>query len=141
MGLKWEDALDILRDVFPMDGASLEASVPVAVVHGRVEVTFARDGADGFFFLGYMELPAEADTWLQKVLCLNFAYMAEHEESLSWDKDKGKLCVALRLSLREETEDTFYKHMESFITQLEFWSKVASSIPLSTATNLFSGHF
>jgi hypothetical protein len=141
MGLKWEDALDILRDVFPTDGASLEAGVPVAVVHGKVDFTFAKEGADGFLFLGYMELPTEADMWLQKVLCLNFAYMAEHEESLSWDKEKGKLCVVLRLSLREETEDTFYRHMESFIIQLEFWSKVASSIPLSTPTNLFSSYF
>ncbi|MDR2419791.1 MAG: CesT family type III secretion system chaperone [Puniceicoccales bacterium] len=141
MGLKWEDALDILRDVFPMDGASLEAGVPVAVVHGRVDLSFAKEGTDGFLFLGYMELPTEADTWLQKVLCLNFAYMAEHEESLSWDKEKNKLCVALRLSLREETEDTFYKHMESFITQLEFWSRVVSSVPLSTSTNLFSSYF
>jgi hypothetical protein len=131
MGLDWKGALEILREVFPVGNISLEAGVPLAVIRGIVDFAFSKGSADTFLFLGYSRLPEKADVWLSKVLRLNFAYMAEHDESLSWDPEKQKLCIALCLSLREETEDTFYKHMESFLTQLEFWSKVVSSVPLN----------
>jgi len=141
MGLRWEEVLDVLREVFPAEGAALEADVPLAKVHGVVDLAFTRAGADTLVLLGYFDLPEAADLWLQRVLQLNFAYMAEHGESLSWDREKKRLCVARRLSLPDETEDALYLQLESFIAQLEFWAKMASSLPLTRPANLFSAHF
>jgi hypothetical protein len=142
VGLRWEEVLDILKDIFPVDG-DLKEEPPVALVHGMVDFTFKKMDGDAFIFLGYMALPEQSgiNLWLQKALHLNFAYIADHEESLSWDREKQKLCIALRLSLSGETEDTFYKHMESFISQLEFWSKMASSVQLMGSMNALFSHF
>ncbi|MDR2807000.1 MAG: CesT family type III secretion system chaperone [Puniceicoccales bacterium] len=141
MGLGWEEVLDILKDIFPVE-SDLKGEAPMVLVHGVVDFTFRKMDGDAFIFLGYVALPeqSEINLWLQKILHLNFAYVAEHEESLSWDKERHKLCVALSLSLSEETEDTFYKHMESFISQLEFWSKMASSVQLMSSMNAFFSH-
>ncbi|MDR3143455.1 MAG: CesT family type III secretion system chaperone [Puniceicoccales bacterium] len=133
-----EEALAVLGEVFQADFTSLQAGEPVAVVHGNVDFSFARPEENIFLFLGYIDLPGLADLWLQKALQLNLAYRAEHEESLSWDEEKHKLCLSLRLLLHESTEDTFYRHLESFIAQLGFWAKMASSPPMAGLPSLFS---
>ncbi|MDR0728470.1 MAG: CesT family type III secretion system chaperone [Puniceicoccales bacterium] len=131
----------VLGEVFQVDVASLRAGEPVAVVHGNVDFSFARPEENVFLFLGYIGLPDAADLWLQRALQLNLAYGAEHEESLSWDRERNKLCLSLRLLLHETTEDAFYRHLESFIVQLEFWAKMASSPPVAGPTSLFSDRF
>lgn len=141
MGLKGEEALAVLGEVFQADSASLRAGEPIAVVHENVDFSFARPEENVFFLLGHIGLPDAADLWLQKALQLNLAYGAEHEEVLSWDREKNKLCLSRRLLLHEITEDAFYGHLESFIAQLGFWAKMASSPPVTGPASLFSSSF
>ncbi|MDR1366709.1 MAG: hypothetical protein LBJ13_02250 [Puniceicoccales bacterium] len=122
--VRWVDAIELLAQYFRVEVEDSKDQNLELVVDQCLDLKFSCVTNDYLLFRGYFAQKLTEDSFLRikSMLQWNFARIADTNDTLSIDSESKRLCLFRKKSLTSLFVDNIFSEVESFVSNLEFWS-------------------